>query len=212
MPENEKNPQIKPTNPKDAVGSRKVPMNVLPCRVLMEMACGMLEGACKYGAFNYRAAGVRASIYYSAAIGHLMAFWEGEDIDPDSGLPHIIKAADCLVVLRDSQVAGNWVDDRPPRVPGGAGKPELNKVVEALLTKYPHPVAPFTHDPEVRKMFQAADKAHVRTCAQCSRFNSGNGGPLGCLREDPNTDASTRPCFVEKNASRSDGTTEAKNA
>ncbi|RPJ39911.1 MAG: hypothetical protein EHM35_01070 [Planctomycetaceae bacterium] len=170
-------------------------MNVLPCRVLLEMACGMLEGACKYGSHNYRAAGVRASIYYSAALGHLMAFWEGEDIDPDSGLPHIVKAADCIVVLRDSQIAGNWIDDRPPRVPGGSGKPELNKVVEALLKRYPRPVAPFTHDPEVRKMFEAAAEAQVRTCCQCARFNGGLGGPTGCNHVDPNTDASTLSCF-----------------
>jgi hypothetical protein len=121
--------------------------------VLLEIGLGMLDGGCKYGPFNYRAAGVRASVYYDAAMRHLMAFWEGEDIDPDSGLPHIVKAMTTLTVLRDSQIMGNWVDDRPPQVPGGAGVAALNKLAAAIIDRCPHPVAPFTQKPEVRERF-----------------------------------------------------------
>ena len=58
----------KETNPKQAVGVRKVPLHVVPCEVLMEIGLGMMEGARKYGAHNYRACGVRASVYYDAAM------------------------------------------------------------------------------------------------------------------------------------------------
>ena len=69
----------------------------------------------KYGRHNYRAAGVRASVYFDAAVGrHLFSWWEGQDIDPESGMHHIDKAIAGLMVLRDSQLQGNWVDDRPP--------------------------------------------------------------------------------------------------
>ena len=44
-----------------------------------------------------------------------MAWWEGEDVDPDSGLSHITKAIATLVVLRDSQINLNVDDDRPIR-------------------------------------------------------------------------------------------------
>ena len=81
----------KATNPKDAVGIKKVPLSTVSSKVIMEMGLGMLEGARKYGRHNYRVAGVRASVYYDACMRHLMAWWEGEDIDPDSGLHHIIK-------------------------------------------------------------------------------------------------------------------------
>lgn len=104
----------KPTNPKDAVGIRKTPWSCLPIRVIGEVALALLEGARKYGRHNYRKMGVRSSVYYDATLRHLTAWFEGEDIDPDSGLSHVTKAIASLAVLRDSMIAGNWVDDRPP--------------------------------------------------------------------------------------------------
>lgn len=106
--------ESKDTNPKDAVGVRKVPFSVVPAPVLGELALALLEGARKYGRHNYRVAGVRASVYYDAALRHLMAWWEGQDLDPDSGLSHVTKAIASLTVLRDSMLQGNWTDDRPP--------------------------------------------------------------------------------------------------
>lgn len=107
--------ESKPTNPKDAIGIRKQPMSFVPPNVLQELGLAMMEGALKYGPYNWRSAGVRYSVYYDAAQRHLMQWWEGEDKDPDSGLSHLIKAMACMVVLRDSIKAGNAVDDRPPQ-------------------------------------------------------------------------------------------------
>lgn len=103
------------SNPKDAVGIKKLPFSVLPWRVLVNVALSMLEGACKYGRHNYRAVGVRASVYFDAVVArHLTSWWEGEDVDPDSGLHHVDKAIAGLMVLRDSMLQGNFEDDRPP--------------------------------------------------------------------------------------------------
>ena len=44
------------------------------------------------------------------------AWWEGQDTDPGSGLHHVVKAIASLVVLRDSMLACNWYDDRPPSI------------------------------------------------------------------------------------------------
>jgi hypothetical protein len=102
-------------NPKDVIGSKKLLFSVLPWRVLIGVALAMLEGAVKYGRFNYRASGVRASVYFDATVGrHLTQWWEGEDIDADSGRHHIEKAIASLMVLRDSMLQGNFIDDRPP--------------------------------------------------------------------------------------------------
>lgn len=107
--------EAKASNPKDAVGTAKVPLlSVLPLRVLSGLALALLEGARKYGRHNYRACGVRASVYVDAVGRHVAAWYEGQDTDPDSGLSHIDKAIASLVVLRDSMYQGNWVDDRPP--------------------------------------------------------------------------------------------------
>lgn len=105
----------KPTNPKDACGIRKAPMSTVSAAVMAEVGVAMLEGAAKYGRHNYRGVGVRASVYYDATMRHLMDWWEGVDIDPDSGMNHITKAITSLVVLRDAMIQGKVHDDRPPR-------------------------------------------------------------------------------------------------
>ena len=135
--------EVKDTNPKDAVGTKKAPLSTLPAPVMFELGLALLEGARKYGRHNYRIAGVRASVYYDALMRHLGAWWEGEDIDPDSGLSHVIKAMACLVVLRDSMLIGNWKDDRPPKLKAG-WVAELNKKAADIIEKYPDAKEPYT--------------------------------------------------------------------
>ena len=133
----------KPSNPKDAVGIRKVPMSTVPAPVIFEVGLAMLEGARKYGRHNYRAIGVRYSVYYDACMRHLTAAWEGEDFDPDSGLPHLSKAIACLVVLRDSIRRENCQDDRPPKVKEGWMQ-DLNKMASDIIERYPDFLEAFT--------------------------------------------------------------------
>lgn len=106
---------VKPSNPKDIVGIRKAPMSTVSAAVMAEVGVAMLEGAAKYGRHNYRAVGVRSSVYYDGTLRHLFAWWEGEDLDPDSGLSHVTKAITSLVVFRDAMLQGKVEDDRPPR-------------------------------------------------------------------------------------------------
>ena len=126
----------KESNPKDAVGCLKTPAHVVPPRVLAEVGLALLEGAMKYSSYNYRVVGVRASIYFDSVSRHLNSFWEGEDIDKDSGLSHVTKAISALIVLRDSMIGGNWTDDRPPA--GNIDYEELNKKAAAIIEKYKH--------------------------------------------------------------------------
>lgn len=132
------------SNPKDSVGVKKAPISTVPMPVMVEVGVAMLEGACKYGRSNYRVAGVRASVYFDAVMArHLPAWWEGEDIDPDSGLSHITKAIASLVVLRDAMMNGMWTDDRPPRSKAG-WLAELNERAAAIIEKYPEPKDAYT--------------------------------------------------------------------
>lgn len=124
----------KPSNPKDIVGIRKVPMSTVSAAVLAEMGVAMLEGAAKYGRHNYRAVGVRSSVYYDATMRHLMSWWEGEDIDPDSGLSHVTKALCTLAVLRDAQMQEMVTDDRPPR--SAQFYAAMNVAAGAMLDKH----------------------------------------------------------------------------
>lgn len=108
---------LKPTNPKDAIGSDKLPLHLFPAVARAEGALALLDGAMKYGRMNWRVAGVRASIYYDAACRHLDAWFEGEDAADDSGVTHLGHALACLAILVDAKAAGMLRDDRA--YPGG---------------------------------------------------------------------------------------------
>lgn len=138
-----KNSVKKDTNPKDAVGVAKVPFSVIPMGVMSELGLAMMEGARKYGRHNYRTAGIRASVYVDAAFRHITDWWEGADLDPDSGLSHITKAIATLTVLRDAMMNDKWVDDRPPSLPEG-WQQELNALAKAVIAKYPNSVEAHT--------------------------------------------------------------------
>lgn len=135
----------KPTNPKDAVGIKKWrQFCTVPLTVMTEVGVAMMEGAMKYGRHNYRSAGVRASVYVDAAMGHVTQWWEGEDFDPDSGLSHITKAIASLTVLRDAMIQSKLTDDRPPKANLDQVRNDLQKVVDQMFDKYPEPKPAFT--------------------------------------------------------------------
>ncbi len=165
----------KPTNPKDAIGSEKVPLSLVPDQVIGEISLALLEGACKYGAANWRQAGVRASVYVDAARRHLASFREGRDIDPASGLSEITKAIAGLVVLRDSMLQGNWVDDRLLRASDPDWVEKQNEQAKAMLLKFPAPVAPCTQIPNVLGSPPTPLDAPLKACISCGGFS-----PRGC--------------------------------
>lgn len=122
-------------NPKHAAGKTKSTTHVVPQVVMHELGLAMLEGAIKYGPYNWRTAGIVTSAYYDAARRHLDAWWEGEDIDPDSGVSHLIKAMACMAVMRDAEIQGMvHVDDRPPKTKEG-WQDNINKRVHQLKEK-----------------------------------------------------------------------------
>lgn len=137
-------PVVKDSNPKDAVGIRKVPMSVLPANVLMEAALGMMEGARKYRRHNYRVVGVRSSVYYDATMRHLMDYWEGEDIDTASGVHHLSKAISSLIVWRDALINDCCTDDRPPKVKDRGWLSKLNSKASDIVDKFPNSEPAYT--------------------------------------------------------------------
>lgn len=108
------------SNPKDLIGSDKLPLHLWPETASALGCLALLDGALKYGRSNWRAVGVRASIYVDAAKRHLNKWFEGETVDPDSGLPHLAHALACLAIVIDAEVAGKLTDDR--MMPGGYTK------------------------------------------------------------------------------------------
>src|SRR5262249_31685782 len=101
-----------------------------------------------YRRHNYRVAGVLASVYYDATLRHLQYWWEGEDLDPDTGLSHITKAIASLYVLRDAMLhKGMFIDDRPPALTHEemmAFKRECDARIEEIFGRTPQALEPFT--------------------------------------------------------------------
>jgi hypothetical protein len=107
----------KDTNPKQAFANDKIPLHMWPAIATAMGALGLLDGAYKYGRSNWREAGVLASTYRDALSRHMDAWFEGQDNDPASGLPHLCHALACLAIIVDAQAAGLLTDDR--MYPGG---------------------------------------------------------------------------------------------
>lgn len=132
------------TNPKELAAVKKPRFySGTPANVTREVGVGLLEGAMKYGRHNFRDTEVKASFYIDATIGHILDYWEGEDIDPESNLHHITKAISSLYVLRDAQMRDMCEDDRPPISNVQEDKERLQLIVDALFEKYPNPKKPY---------------------------------------------------------------------
>jgi hypothetical protein len=104
----------KPTNPKDAIGNRKLQLGLVPFAFQALTALALTDGKYKYGAHNWTIGGVRASIYIDAAMRHLQRWNNGQENDPDSNVHNLGHAAACLAILLDAEARGVLRDDRPP--------------------------------------------------------------------------------------------------
>ena len=118
------------TNPKDLIGVKKVSLTKLPPVAVLHTAHAMMNGAVKYGQYNWRDKAVRASIYVDACERHLHAWFDGEEDAADSGVHHLGHAMACLAILLDAQETGNLVDDRP-----ATGRGAFCRVLEQLNAK-----------------------------------------------------------------------------
>lgn len=104
----------KDTNPKDAIASNKVPLDIVPPITTVYASLGHLEGSLKYGKWNWRISGVRASVYIGALKRHIAKYESGEDISKE-GVPHLANALACIGILLDAKLVGKLTDDRGPR-------------------------------------------------------------------------------------------------
>ena len=90
----------------------KDPMEYLVLTVLADDAKCHRHGADKYGMRNWREDGIIASTYEAAIMRHFIAYFNGEDTDPDSGLSHLTHIRACCAVVLDAKLKGKLTDDR----------------------------------------------------------------------------------------------------
>lgn len=117
--------ETKASNPKEAIGSTKLDFSVVPSSAPAYLATAFTEGALKYGSYNWRVAGVRASTYKAACDRHVAKWWNGENTDPVTKVKHLANAMACLAIILDAELVNLLNDDRPP-------KADLAKLLEEL--------------------------------------------------------------------------------
>lgn len=89
----------------------KPQLSLVPRVALEEEAAVMEFGAAKYGRYNYKK-GFEYSRLIDAALRHIQAFNDGEDLDPESGKSHLAHARCCLGMLMDIINLGTAKDNR----------------------------------------------------------------------------------------------------
>ena len=107
-----------PENPKAnaALRDEKPPLDLLEPAADEVIAWAMAEGARKYGRQNYLTIPVSFRTYIAAMERHINALKRGEDIDPQSGKPHMGHIGANIHVVEAARENGNLVDDRGPAV------------------------------------------------------------------------------------------------
>lgn len=86
-------------------------MELLDSKWVEEVAKVLTFGAQKYAAHNWRG-GISQGRLVGAAMRHLLAYNNGEDIDPESGLSHLAHASCCLMFAHWTLVNHPELDDR----------------------------------------------------------------------------------------------------
>ena len=102
-------------NPKTAFGQRKVGLHAIPPVALLWLGDAMEEGRRKYGITNWRDDAVTSSVYVNALHRHLLAYLDGQDLDPESPTgrtPHLAKIMACCAILLDAEAQGTLTNDR----------------------------------------------------------------------------------------------------
>ena len=100
-------------NPKTIYGEAKFRISDTPVNSIRLLGLVHNNGATKYGTLNWREHTVSASVYYNAAWRHMAAWYEGEDLDPESGLPHLAHVMACMSIVLDAEKFDKLNDDRP---------------------------------------------------------------------------------------------------
>lgn len=101
-------------NPKDkeARTAGRIDFSTVPPIANTYLAMAMMEGAKKYGRYNWRDHAIDLITYTAAAERHLTALKDGEWIDRDSGIPHAAKIMACMTIILDAMNNGTLIVDR----------------------------------------------------------------------------------------------------
>ena len=76
----------------------KVALHLIPPELVVEIGKVLTFGAAKYAPRNWER-GMEWHRAYGALLRHMLAWWNGEELDPETGLSHLAHAGCCLAFL-----------------------------------------------------------------------------------------------------------------
>ena len=145
------------TNPKDRIGKTKPPLHLIPSGAMIQEAQVMKLGAAKYGPYNWRDESVSATVYVSAMQRHMLAWLDGEDLDPESGASHLAHARACAGILLDAESVGNLVDDRPTKGAASELLARFTEPTELATATTPKRTRGTVEPPSIRRLRKALE-------------------------------------------------------
>ena len=134
----------KASNPKDSAATTRLDLSLFPDTARAYGALAFTEGDLKYGGYNFREAGAKASVYVAALGRHMAKWYDGEETDPTTKVPHLANALACIAVLIDGTVQGNLNDDRPPSAGVAKVLDDAQAIVAHLQQTFPRKAARVT--------------------------------------------------------------------
>lgn len=108
---------------KDDLGKPR--WDLVPHEAHAAMVDVLTFGAKKYAAGNWANVKGWRWRYYRAALGHLYAWWRGERIDPESGLPHLAHALCSVAFLLEQDLRSARGESVPDGWEGSSPVPAL---------------------------------------------------------------------------------------
>lgn len=162
------------TNPKTQVGRNKPDVSLIPPVATMHQADAFMDGADKYGPYNWREKTVSIRTYIAAAKRHLDLFLDGEQVAKDSKVHHLGHAMACCAIMLDAMSVGNAIDDRP--WPGRSGD-AIDYIQSRRAEQKPN---------EENTKYDEEQRPERATAARTFARGYGGNGSAGCPGpEDP---------------------------
>jgi len=149
-------------NPKDVIGTKKIPVGLLPGAGIILGSLAMADGAKKYQPYNWREQKIQYTIYLDAMERHILALRDGEDNATDSNVHHLGHIIAGASILADAIFGGFVVDNRPKAGPTPTMLAQLSETNNADNRR---------SGVKTRRMsWHAAPGAKARGCPVGSRF------------------------------------------
>ena len=98
--------------------SEKPKLHLLPPKAVIEVGKVLTFGAAKYDPENWKKVPDLQNRYTSAALRHIFAHMDGEELDPETKLSHLAHAMCCLLFKLEIELEERLKEEEPRETDG----------------------------------------------------------------------------------------------